>query len=154
MVCAHCGLAVCALGIVWVSSFSAEQDVRMQIADRVSVGPYHVQMASVSPLQGPNYAGMQGKFLVSHHGVSHAVFPQKRIYLVRQMPMARAGIDKRLFADLYIAMGDELPHGAWSVRIYYKPLVRLIWMGGLLMAFGGLLAFIAKFNRKEKGKSC
>ena len=54
--------------------------------------------------------------------------------------MTDASIDKTFFRDLYAAIGEELEGGAWSMRVYYKPLVRWIWLGGIFIALGGLLA--------------
>jgi cytochrome c-type biogenesis protein CcmF len=65
---------------------------------------------------------------------------EKRIYTVQRMPMTEAGIDPGLTRDLYVALGEPLGDGSWAVRLYYKPYVRWIWLGGLMMTVGGLLA--------------
>ncbi len=41
---------------------------------------------------------------------------------------------------MIISMGDPVGNDTWSVRVQYRPLVRFIWLGALIMAFGGLLA--------------
>ena len=67
--------------------------------------------------------------------------PEKRIYLVQQMPMTEAAIDAGITRDLFIALGEPLDDkGAWAVRIYYKPFIRWIWLGAIIMALGGLFA--------------
>jgi cytochrome c-type biogenesis protein CcmF len=66
--------------------------------------------------------------------------PEKRTYLVQTMPMTEAAIDAGLTRDLFVALGEDLGKGAWSLRIYHKPFVRWLWFGGLIMALGGLLA--------------
>ena len=68
------------------------------------------------------------------------VYPEKRTYVVRSSPMTEAGIDAGWSRDLFVALGDDLGDDAWSVRLQYKPLVRLIWFGAIIMALGGLLA--------------
>ena len=68
------------------------------------------------------------------------LFPQKRVYSGKDNPMTDASIDKTFFRDLYAAIGEELEDGAWSMRVYYKPLVRWIWLGSLLMTIGGVIA--------------
>ena len=75
---------------------------------------------------------------------------QKRLYNAGGMPMTEAGIDAGLFRDLYVSLGEELDEraGAWSVRLYHKPFIRWIWLGALIMAFGGLLAATDKRYRK------
>ena len=41
---------------------------------------------------------------------------------------------------MIISLGEEVGSDVWSVRVQYRPLVRFIWLGALIMAFGGLLA--------------
>ena len=66
--------------------------------------------------------------------------PEKRTYLVQKMPMTEAAIDAGLTRDLFVALGEDLGKGAWSLRVYHKPFVRWLWLAGLIMAIGGLLA--------------
>jgi len=66
--------------------------------------------------------------------------PQKRTYLVQTKPMTEAGIDAGFTRDIYVSLGEALGGGDWSLRLYYKPFVRWIWLGGILIAIGGLLA--------------
>ncbi|MES9845852.1 MAG: cytochrome c-type biogenesis CcmF C-terminal domain-containing protein, partial [Candidatus Sedimenticola sp. 6PFRAG5] len=69
------------------------------------------------------------------------LYPEKRNYLTSTMPMTEAGIDGKLTRDLFVALGEPLgDKGAWAVRLYHKPFVRWIWLGGIFMALGGLLA--------------
>jgi cytochrome c-type biogenesis protein CcmF len=74
--------------------------------------------------------------------------PEKRRYLAGGAIMTEAAIDAGLFADTYVSLGEPLNEGAWAVRLHYKPLVRWIWFGTLLMALGGALAvFDARYRR-------
>ena len=66
--------------------------------------------------------------------------PQKRQYQVQKNWMTEAGIEPGWNRDLIISMGDQVSNEAWSVRVQYRPLVRFIWLGALIMAIGGLLA--------------
>ena len=68
------------------------------------------------------------------------VRPQKRQYLVQTSPMTEAGIDAGLTRDLFVALGDQIGQDTWSVRVQYKPMIRFIWLGCLIMALGGLIA--------------
>ena len=65
--------------------------------------------------------------------------------------MTEAAIDRGLTRDLYIAMGERLDDDkSWAVRIYYKPFVRWIWAGALLMALAGVIAISDKRYRYRK----
>ena len=54
--------------------------------------------------------------------------------------MTEAGIDAGWNRDLFVALGDQIGQDTWSVRVQYKPMIRFIWLGCLVMALGGLIA--------------
>jgi cytochrome c-type biogenesis protein CcmF len=66
--------------------------------------------------------------------------PQKRHFRVQQTDNSQAAISVSWARDLFVAMGNPLGEGAWSMRIQYKPLVRYIWLGAFVMAVGGVVA--------------
>ena len=68
------------------------------------------------------------------------VRPQERQYLVQRNKMTEAGIHPAWNKDLFVALGEDLGGGAWSVRIQYKPMIRFIWIGAFIMALGGLIS--------------
>ena len=87
-----------------------------------------------------NYSGLIGDISVFKNNKKVAqLFPEKRLYQTG-MPMTEASIDPSITRDLYVALGERIEGGAWSVRIYYKPMVRWIWLGGLMIALGALFA--------------
>jgi cytochrome c-type biogenesis protein CcmF len=64
--------------------------------------------------------------------------------------MTEAGIQVHWNKDLFIALGDQLGNDTWSVRIQYKPMIRFIWLGALVMALGGLIAITdRRYRRRE-----
>jgi cytochrome c-type biogenesis protein CcmF len=138
---AHLGLGLCVLGITVTSSFGLATDQRIAPGETVRVGDYEVAFKGTTPVTGPNYTGLRGELLITRGGkLVSTVYPEKRTYLVRSSPMTEAGIDAGWSRDIFVALGDELGGGAWSVRLQYKPLVRFIWLGTIVMALGGLLA--------------
>jgi len=90
---------------------------------------------------GPNYQASRGIIKVFKDGVPlEELHPEKRVYRVQRQPMTNAAIDSGLFRHLFVALGEPVGNGSWSVRVYYKPLVSWIWLGCVMMALGGLLA--------------
>ncbi len=63
--------------------------------------------------------------------------PSKREFTAEQSGTTEAGIHASWRGDLYVVLGDQLKDGAYSIRLYFNPLVRLIWLGALVMFFGG-----------------
>jgi len=105
------------------------------------MGGYRFAFSGVDVTKGPNYTAYRGNLVASKDGREVAeMHPEKRIYLVQTMPMTEAAIDPGVTRDLFVALGEDLGDGAWSLRIYHKPFVRWLWLGGLLMAIGGGVA--------------
>lgn len=150
MIVGHIGFAVCLLGVALVSIESDERDIRLAIGDEATVQNYRFKFDSLDKINGPNYVSDRAHFYVTDATSGKPIallHPEKRIYLAKNMPMTEAAIDPGLFRDLYVALGEPLDDGAWAVRIQIKPFVRWIWLGALLMAFGGILAVSDKRYR-------
>lgn len=150
---AHIGLSVCALGIVLTSALSVERDVRMAPGDIATAGPYQFTFAGVYDLKGANFKGLQADFNVSRQGKPVATLTaEKRVYNLQNTGFTKAAILPGFWRDLYIALGDPLTEkldGAWAVRLYYKPFVRWLWLGGLLMLVGGLCSAATGLRTKS-----
>lgn len=141
MVIAHIGFAISVAGVTMTSSYDVERDVRMSAGDEVDIGPYHFKFNGIQEIVGPNYVATRGLVDVSEDGKSIAFLtPEKRHYHVRRDVMTEAAIDAGFTRDLYVALGEPLDDGSWAVRIYFKPFMRWVWGGGMIMALGGFIA--------------
>jgi len=135
---AHVGVAVFIAGITVVTSYQTERDVKMNVGDTVNVGGYDFRMTNLERLSGPNYEAMRADIEVTRGGAFVSLMhPEKRAFTTAQNVTSETAIDRSLLRDLYVALGDEVGGGAWTVRVYHKPLVNWIWLGALLMAIGG-----------------
>ncbi|MBT0585072.1 heme lyase CcmF/NrfE family subunit [Alteromonas oceanisediminis] len=151
MVLGHVGFAVTLIGITLVSNYEQERDVRMVAGDTVAMAGYEFVFTGVKKVQGPNYSADVGVFDVFEDGrkIVH-LEPEKRFYPVQRTSMTEAGIHATLTRDLFIALGEPLDNGAWSVRVYYKPFVIWIWAGAFIMAMGGAFSIADKRYRLAK----
>ena len=141
MTLAHLGMACFVLGVTFVMSYSTEKDLRMEPGSSYTIAGYEFVFLGVHQVQGPNYVADEGMLELRQDGVLFGgLAPQKRRYSGQNNDMTEASIDDGLFRDLYAAMGEHLGDGAWSMRLYYKPMIRWIWLGCMLMGLGGLLA--------------
>jgi len=138
---AHIGFGITVIGITFTSLLSTDVHVRMAPGDDKIFSGYRFHFDSVKKINGPNYRATEALFEIYRGDEQIAVLrPQKRIYLVRSMPMTEAGIKPGLTRDLYISLGEPLGDDAWSVRLYDKPLIRWIWLGAIFMVIGGLFS--------------
>ena len=138
---AHLGVAVFIAGVTVVTSYQTEKDVKMNLGDTVNVGGYDFRLRNLEQVTGPNYQAMRADIEVTSKGSPVAMMhPEKRAFTTAQSVTSETAIDRSIFRDLYLALGDEVGNGAWTVRVYHKPLVNWIWGGALLMALGGAFA--------------
>jgi cytochrome c-type biogenesis protein CcmF len=138
---AHFGVGLFVLGVTLVSAFTVETDMSMREGQTLDVAGHRFELRELRNVEGPNYSAIEGTIEIRHGGdFIGEVRPQKRQYLVQKNWMTEAGIDVHWNKDLFVALGDQLGNDAWSVRIQYKPMIRFIWLGALVMAIGGLIA--------------
>ncbi len=141
MCLAHLGVGIFILGATVTSAYNVETDRGVSPGDRWETGGYEFVFRGVRDVPGPNFDAVEGEVELRRGGELIALLtPQKRVYRVQQSPMTEAAIDGRIHRDVFVALGDSLGGGAWSLRIQVKPLIRFIWYGCAIMAFGGLLA--------------
>ncbi len=150
-VIAHIGMAMTVTGVTLVSIYDTEKDVRLVVGQSYELAGYQFVFNGVKSIQVDNYHADRASMDVMKDGklVTH-VNPEKRNYGRDQAPMTEAGIDAGFTRDLFVALGEPLGNNAWSFRIYHKPFVRWIWIGGVLMGLGGLLAAFDKRYRRTR----
>ncbi|WP_305792317.1 cytochrome c-type biogenesis CcmF C-terminal domain-containing protein, partial [Arhodomonas sp. KWT] len=141
MTLAHTGLAVFVLGVSAVGNFDWHSTLRLAPGESYQAAGYTWRLEDVSTVEGPNYTAKQGTVVISRDGeVVTTLYPQKRRYPSSGMRvMTEAGIDGGLVRDLFVALGKPREDGSWTLRVQYKPMLRWVWYGALIMAVGGLL---------------
>ncbi|MCC4815347.1 c-type cytochrome biogenesis protein CcmF [Vibrio lentus] len=152
MICGHIGLAVTVIGIAMVQNYSIERDVRLAPGESYQLEEYDFLFTGVRDKDGPNYDGYIADFEITKEGkYINTLHAEKRFYTTAKSMMTEAAIDRGVTRDLYIAMGERLDDNkSWAVRIYYKPFVRWIWAGSLIMSIGGVIAISDRRYRFRK----
>lgn len=155
---AHAGIGVTLLGLA-ATGWGAEKITALKPGDTVEIGPYELSVESLTPRNGPNYSEIVGHILIRANGApAAAIEPSSRFYPVRGMTRSEAGIATLGLGQVYMSIADVTLDGAASARIFWRPLVALIWIGALIMAFGGCLSLsdrsfrfgIAQRARKQR----
>jgi cytochrome c-type biogenesis protein CcmF len=150
MCLAHIGFAITIIGITVTSHHSNELHKRMGVGDSVEFSGYTFVLESFQEREGPNYNATEARVDVFKGSTQiTTLLSQKRIYSARGQTMTEAGIDPGLFQDLYVSLGEPLGDGDWSVRLFYRPFVRWLWLGAIFMCLGGLLAVLDKRYRQS-----
>ncbi|KQU50366.1 cytochrome C biogenesis protein CcmF [Bosea sp. Leaf344] len=137
---AHAGVGISVIGIA-ATAWSTEAIGVLRPGDSLTSGRYRVTLESVTPRTGPNFRAEVARFsLASGDRVLLPVEAAKRLYIARNMPTTEAGIRTDGLSQAYVSLGEPQGDGSIAVRLYDKPLVLLIWIGALVMAFGGGLS--------------
>ncbi|WP_298423496.1 heme lyase CcmF/NrfE family subunit, partial [Rhodoblastus sp.] len=137
---AHAGLGVTLLGLA-ATGWGVEKIVAMKQGDIYDVGPYQLEIVALTTDQGPNYSETTAHMTVRRDGQTVALIaPSKRFFSTRRMATAQAGIVTLHFGQVYVSIAEPNAQGLIDARLYWKPLVSLIWIGALIMAFGGTLS--------------
>jgi cytochrome c-type biogenesis protein CcmF len=155
MLTAHFGFALVIIGAVFVTQFSEERDLRMEVGDSITLNDHGFTLQALTVVEGPNYVADRGVFSVAYKGTAFTtLMPEKRRYVASGQIMTEAAIDAGVLRDLYIALGEPLGDGAWSVRVQHKPFIRWIWFGALLIVVGGLTtSFDRRYRRARRSEA-
>ncbi len=138
---AHLGLGISLLGVMGETQWGTELIASLKPGDKVSLRHYDFSLEGMTPRTGPNYREVVVRFTVRRNGERIGVMePSKRTFQARGMTTTEAALLTRGFSQLYVSLGDVNPDGSVAVRIYHKPLVLLIWLGCVVMFFGGALS--------------
>ncbi|AWM00361.1 heme lyase CcmF/NrfE family subunit [Bradyrhizobium amphicarpaeae] len=138
---AHAGLGVALIGIVCETTWNSEYIATMKQNDVAHIAGFDAKLDGLLQRQGPNFREMIAEFNVSLDGKPISVMtPSKRSFTTRGSSTTEAALLTRGASQLYISLGEANAEGAIAVRIYYKPMVLMIWWGPVLMAFGGVLS--------------
>ena len=141
MTLAHFGIGLWVLGVTFVSLYSIERDVRLGPGQSTDLADYRFELLRVEPFSGPNYDADRAVVEITRDGRHIAeLYPEKRLYRAQGSVMTDAAVEHSPLRDLYVALAEPLDNGEWAMRVYVKPMMRLVWLGGVLMALGGVLS--------------
>ena len=138
---AHFGLGITLLGIIGETQWGAERIAELKPGQSITIRRYELQFDGMTTRQGPNYRELAAQFTVRRQGeVIGTMKPSKRSFPSRGTNTTETALMTRGFSQLYLSLGDPNADGSLAVRLYYKPLVTLIWLGAVVMVIGGALS--------------
>ncbi|HET7709185.1 MAG TPA: heme lyase CcmF/NrfE family subunit [Sphingomicrobium sp.] len=157
MVVAHFGVAVALAGMAADSAFTRERLAAARPGETLAVGPWAVQLHGLSPTAGPNWTAIEAELRATRGRGVEVLKPQTRYFMDPPTETNEAAILTRFNGQLYTVIGKPVGDGSWQVRLWWKPFVTFIWLGGVLIALGGMLALLGRafrgwrpFRRRER----
>ena len=152
MVAAHLGIAVSLAGMASDSAFTKETLVAARVGEPLTVGQYRVTLEQISPVVGANWSALEAQLKVKRgDGADFVLRPQSRFFANPEMVTSESAIATRLDGQLYTVLGNQDAAGRWQLRLWWKPFVTLIWLGGVLIAIGGALSLLGRMKREGHG---
>ena len=148
MVVAHLGIAVALAGMASESAFTKETLVAIRPGESRTVGPWSVTLKDVEPIAGPNWTALEAVMEANRGSTVLVERPQARTFSSPPTETNEAAIHTAIDGQLYLVLGKQQPDGRWQVRMWWKPFVTLIWIGGIMVALGGFLAFLGRLRRE------
>jgi cytochrome c-type biogenesis protein CcmF len=148
MVVSHLGIAVAMVGAASDASLTRETLAAARIGETLAVGPWKVRFNGVDPVAGPNWTAIEGHLVATRGSTSIRLDPQSRFFSSPPTETNEAAIVTRLDGQLYTVIGKR-EGDRWQMRLWWKPMVTFIWLGGALIALGGLLALIGRLRRER-----
>jgi cytochrome c-type biogenesis protein CcmF len=141
VVMGHLGMAVVVFAITASGAWQKEALLSLRVGQGVTVGPFQFLLRDVAPVAGPNYTALQGDIEVRKAGrVVTFLYPQARSYARPVMDTTEAAIAPLITGDVFAVLGKTNGDGSWQMRLHWKPFMSWLWIGCLIMAFGGLIA--------------
>ncbi len=140
MVVAHLGVAVALIGMASDSAFTEQKLVAARPGDQIEVGPWLVELRAIMPVAGPNWTALEADLRASRGGGVETLRPQSRSFTDPPTVTSESAIATLWNGQLYTVLGESAGDGRWQLRLWWKPFVTLIWLGGVLIALGGALA--------------
>ncbi|OYY77584.1 MAG: heme lyase NrfEFG subunit NrfE [Sphingomonas sp. 28-62-20] len=151
MVLSHLGIAVSLAGMASETAFTQQTLVAASIGEPQRVGPYTVTLQGITPVIGPNWSALQARLKIQRDGgAPFTMTPQSRFFSNPVTVTSESAIATVFDGQLYTVLGQPDPAGRWQLRLWWKPFVTLIWLGGALVALGGALSLIGRVSRDRK----
>ncbi|HVR89493.1 MAG TPA: heme lyase CcmF/NrfE family subunit [Novosphingobium sp.] len=145
MVMAHLGAAVSLCGMAADSAFSTEKLVAARLGETVVVGPWKITLATIEPVAGPNWTALEAELRASYKGGEPTLLhPQSRSFWIPPQQTSESALLTRWNGQLYTVLGEQADGERWQLRLWWKPFVSLIWLGGVMIGLGGLLALLGR----------
>ena len=148
---AHSGIGLLIIGATGSSILKEEKIQFQEVGESISIKDFNVEFVGVKKVEGPNYLSQMGEFkIIQNNKLLTTLKPEKRFYNSGKQVTTEAAIYSRLSGDLYIALGDVHENKTqWTTRIWFNPYTLWIWIGVILLAFGGLFSWLNSLTKKK-----
>jgi cytochrome c-type biogenesis protein CcmF len=139
----HFGIVLIFIGISG-QAFNQNVQSKMQVGSSMNIGPYTLVCQNLDDTSNSNYNAERATIEVFKGNRSlMMLFPERRFYLASEVTQTVVALHSSLARDLYIVYAGRSPEdNSPVIHAYLNPLVRWIWLGGLVLVLGTVLALV------------
>ena len=152
MLLAHIGVGISVIGMSLSIGYEQEKQLPLAVGNEVNIQDYKIKFLSMDTFHHQNYQVIEAKLALynSQHKKIAILQPQQRYYSDAKVLLSKTDIHAGVFQDIYIVFSEHISANKWAFRIYYKPFIRWIWFGGLLICLSGFLILLRRRQIKER----
>jgi len=145
MTVAHIGFAILLLGMVGVTEGEQEKLVTLSIGETLPIAGYTFVLARVESTEGPNYTADKADLqLYKGNQFLNSLMPERRFYWTQGVHHNETAIYSLGLSQVYVMLGESYGKGRWSIHVYYKPWINLLWGGVIVMLLGGGMSLMTR----------
>ena len=146
----HLGIVLLFVGFAG-QAFQTEAKGLLNEGDTMRVDDYVLRCQRVTSGEAPNYIYQRIELAVVKNGRALGTLqPERRFFPASQQSTSIVAIKTRLDEDLYAVLGGPDPEsGKAIVEIFVNPLVIWVWIGGVVVFLGTLLALVPSRVERE-----
>jgi cytochrome c-type biogenesis protein CcmF len=140
----HLGILVIAVGVTGSQAWSLHREATVKRGEAVELAGYTFRFDGLSARQAGNHFLVESTFSVTNgKAVAYELRPAKKFYPQEQSPIAHVDYRLGFVDDLYLVLGDFARDGTQAtVKVQVNRMVSWIWIGGLVLTLGTILAIL------------
>jgi cytochrome c-type biogenesis protein CcmF len=144
----HLGILIIALGVMGSHAWSVQTETTLHRGESAELAGYRFRFDGLTAVEESNHFKVVGAFTVSNGKVLGVLRPAKKFYPQEQAPIAYVDYRLGLREDLYLVLGDFARDGSQAtIKLQVNRLVSWIWIGGLVLTLGALLAILPERHK-------
>ncbi len=139
----HFGIVLVFLGIAG-AAFNQDKQMEMAPGSTMMLGPYTLVCQAFTARPERNYTAERATIEALRDGKQvMLLYPERRFYPANEMAGTMVAIYSTLKEDLYVVYAGRNPDNNRPViHAYLNPLVKWIWLGGVIVVLGTALALL------------
>ncbi|HEX2712586.1 MAG TPA: heme lyase CcmF/NrfE family subunit [Candidatus Acidoferrales bacterium] len=139
----HFGIVLVFIGLSG-TAFNKDKQMEMAPGSRMELGPYTLICQTFTSRPEQNYTAERATIEVVRDGKqTMMLYPERRFYPANEQAGTMVAIYSTLKEDLYVVYAGRSPdNNQPEIHAYLNPLVKWIWLGGVIVMLGTVLALL------------